>query len=341
VSAHSERNVAGRGQRGVAIAALLLLAWTSPAAHGADALTLEATIPLDHVTGRIDHMAFDPGRKRLIVAELGNDSVDVIDVVARSVVHRIDGLKEPQGVAYAATGDRIAVANAGDGTVRLFRADTFASAGSIALGEDADDLRIDPADGRLVVGYGQGAIAWIDPARAEKSSEIPLAAHPEAFELHPTNGRIFVNVPEARQIAVLDRRSRRQIATWDVGARRSNFPMAFAGDGSALYVVFRNPAHLVLFDPERGSVMGETETCGDADDVFFDAKRRRIYVSCGAGAVDIFGRQPDGIRRLGRIKTSSGARTSLFVPELDRLYVAQRAGLIGRGAAILVFRPAS
>jgi len=324
-------------------AALLTLAWAPRAARGAEALTLEATIPLDHVTGRIDHMAFDPGRKRLIVAELGNDSVDVIDVVAGKVVHRIDGLKEPQGVAYAATGDRIAAANAGDGTVRLFHADTFASAGSVALGEDADDLRIDPADGSLVAGYGRGAIAWIDPARAEKSFAIPLAAHPEAFELHPSNGRIFVNVPEARQIAVLDSRARRQIATWDVGARRSNFPMAIAGDGdgNALYVAFRNPAHLVLFDLERGSVMGEAETCGDADDVFFDARRARIYVSCGAGAVDIFGRQPDGIRRLGGVKTSSGARTSLFVPELDRLYVAQRAGLVGRGAAILVFRPAS
>lgn len=322
-------------------AVLLLVAWAPRAARGADALTLEATIPLDRVAGRIDHMAFDPGRKRLIVAELGNDSVDVIDVVARNVVHRIGGLKEPQGVAYVAAGDRIAVANAGDGTVRLFHADTFASAGSVALGEDADDLRIDPTDGRLVAGYGRGAIAWIDPARAEKSFAIPLAAHPEAFELHPDNGRVFVNVPEARQIAVLDRRSRRQIATWDIGARRSNFPMAIGGDGNALYVAFRNPARLVLFDPERGSVMGEAETCGDADDVFFDARRQRIYVSCGAGAVDVFVRQPDGIRRLGRITTPSGARTSLFVPELDRLYVARRAGLVGRGAAILVFRPAS
>ena len=84
---------------------------------------------------------------------------------------------------------------------------------------------------------------------------------------------------------------------------------------------------------------GSDLTCADADDVFFDAKRQRVYVSCGAGAIDVFSRDASGSRHIARIQTSSGARTSLFVPELDELYVAERAGLV-EDAAIAVFRPA-
>src|ERR1700736_3765644 len=83
-------------------------------------LVLEAKIPLGDVKGRIDHLAFDPGRKRLFVAELGNDSVGVVDVDAAKVVNRIAELKEPQGVSYVPWTDTLYVANAGDGSVRLY-----------------------------------------------------------------------------------------------------------------------------------------------------------------------------------------------------------------------------
>src|ERR1043165_7859750 len=63
-------------------------------------LQLEAKIPLGNVRGRIDHMAVDLSRKRVFVAELGNGSVSVVDLQQQKVVHRITGLKEPQGVGY-------------------------------------------------------------------------------------------------------------------------------------------------------------------------------------------------------------------------------------------------
>ena len=88
-------------------------------------MTLEAKIPLGDVSGRIDHMAIDPKRQRLFVAELGNNTVGVVDLKERKVVHVITGLKEPQGVAYVPSSDMIYVANAGDGSVRIFRADNL------------------------------------------------------------------------------------------------------------------------------------------------------------------------------------------------------------------------
>ena len=174
---------------------------------------------------------------------------------------------------------------------------------------------------------------------SESQVDIKLAAHPESFQLDPMSGRVFVNVPDAGHIAVVDLAAAKQVASWPVPDRRANFPLAIDGSGTTVATVFRHPARLVLLDTRTGAVTQQLETCGDADDVFFDTKRRRIYVSCGAGAVDVFQSEASGYRPSARVETSSGARTSLFVPELDRLYVAARAGLLGSDAAILVFRP--
>jgi DNA-binding beta-propeller fold protein YncE len=323
------------------VAALVALAATvaPQPVQGADMppLVLESTIPLDHVSGRIDHMAVDLGRRRLIVAELGNGSVDVIDLTGSKPLRRIGGLISPQGVAAVA--DRIIVASADDGTVRLFDAVDFAQVGVIALDGDADNIRVVPGSSRVVVGYGKGGIAVIEPATGAKISEFRLAGHPEGFQLHPADGRIFVNVPDARKISVIDGARGAEVASWKPPDLRANFPMAIDQDGARLASVFRQPARLVLFDTATGAVAANVETCGDADDVFFDAARRRIYVSCGEGFVDVY--QQDGAmpRRIARVPTSSGARTSLYVPELDRLFVAARSGLLGSSAAILVFHP--
>jgi DNA-binding beta-propeller fold protein YncE len=314
-----------------------------PALHVARAaepqppLVLEATIPLDQVAGRIDHMAVDLGRRWLIVAELGNGSVDVIDLATAKVAHRIAGLKAPQGVA--ATGDIIAAANADDGTLRLFHAGDFSAARTVALGEDADNVRVDPRGSRLIVGYGTGGLAIIEPATGAKLAEVPLAAHPEGFQLDPRTGRIYVNVPDARQIAVVDFALGKQVASWTAPDLRENFPLAIDESGATVASVFRRPARLVLIEAASGAVKANVATCGDADDVFFDTRRHRIYVSCGEGVVEVFQQDAEGPRRIARILTSSGARTSLFVPELDRLFVAARAGLLGSAASILVLRP--
>src|SRR4051812_46224613 len=147
-------------------------------------LALEATISLPDTGGRIDHMAVDLRRGRLFVAELGNGTVDVVDLASRQVVHRIGGLKEPQAVGYSPSTNIVAVASARDGSVRLFRGEDLAPAGVIQLGSDADNVRVDPS-GRFVVGYGDGALAVLDPASRVMVGEARLPAHPEGFQIWP------------------------------------------------------------------------------------------------------------------------------------------------------------
>ena len=203
-------------------------------------------------------MAVDLGRKRLFVAELGNGTVDMIDLATGAAIRRLAGFKEPQGIAYAPATDVLAVTSAGDGSVRLFHGEELSPAGMVSLGDDADNIRLDIRTGNLVVGYGTGGLAVIDPAEARLVSRISLPAHPEGFQLDPDTHRAFVNLPDARQIAVFDIEAGRQVASWKVPNLRSNFPMALEAARGNVAVAFRNPPRLVIFDVSTGAAMGTT-----------------------------------------------------------------------------------
>jgi YVTN family beta-propeller protein len=300
-------------------------------------LVLETKIPLGQVSGRIDHLGIDVKRQRLFVAELGNNSLGVVDLAAGKVLRTISGLREPQGVAYVPFADSVFVANAGDGSVHVLRGDDLAPIGRIELGEDADNVRVDTQRNRVLVGYGNGALAVIDPATRTKVSDIRLKGHPEGFQIDETGTQVFANVPDARDVEMADLASEanRSLPTHGLG---SNFPMAIDRDVHRVLVVFRNPPTLMALSSQDGGIVAKIETCGDADDVFVDHKRRRVYVSCGEGVVDVVEQGEAGYRRLTRVPTVSGARTSLFVPELDKLFVAVRARS-KEPAAIWVFRP--
>ena len=322
------------------LASIVMLVNAAAPAQSADAspLQLETRIVLGDVRGRIDHMAIDLKRQRLFVAELGNDSVGIVDLANRELIHRIPGLKEPQGVGYEPSTDMLYVANAGDGSVRLFEGNDYKPAGQIELGSDADNIRVDAATKRVFIGYGSGALAVIDPSTRSKIGDIPVKAHPEAFQIDPDTGQIFVNVPDAHGIAVVDRVSQRQLGKWPTPDKGANFPMALDPIRRQVLVIFRAPAELGVFSMMGGKLIAAIETCGDADDLFVDAKRGRVYVSCGAGFIDVLEAKDATYRRIARIPTVSGARTSLFVTEMDRLFVAVRASS-GEPAAIWMFRP--
>jgi DNA-binding beta-propeller fold protein YncE len=324
-------------------AILLAASFIWPAASDAQTasppLILEAKIPLGQVSGRIDHLGIDLKRQRLLVAELGNNSLGVVDLPAGKVQRRIADLSEPQGVAYVPFSDSVFVANAGDGSVRVLRAEDLTPIGRIDLGDDADNVRLDTVHKRVLVGYGKGALAVIDPASLSKTADIRLKAHPEGFQIDETGTQVFVNVPDAREIAVVDLGAGSALFLPTQGAG-SNFPMAIDADTHRVLVVFRSAPSLMALSSQDGHVVAKVETCGDADDVFVDRKRHRVYVSCGAGVVDVLESGEAGYRRLARVPTVPGARTSLFVPDLDRLFVAVRAAS-NEPAAIWVFRPAS
>jgi YVTN family beta-propeller protein len=322
----------------VVLASLSVLTGTAASAQSEDRapLRLEAKILLGNVRGRIDHMAIDVKRQRLFVAELGNDSVGVVDLATHSLLRTITGLNEPQGVGYEPSTDTLYVANARDGSVRFYEASDYKAIGRIELGSDADNIRIDATAKRVIVGYGDGGLAVLDPSTRSKVQSVPLKAHPESFQVDPDTGRIFVNLPDAHAVAVVDGNTGKQLANWPMD-KGANFAMTIDRERNRVLLVYRSPAELAAFSAD-GKSIARAETCGDVDDLFVDAKRGRVYVSCGAGYVDVFEIEGSLYRRIARLPTATGARTSLFVPEVDRLLLAVRAGPAGP-AAIWVFKP--
>ena len=283
---------------------------------------LAQTIALPNVEGRIDHLAVDLKGPRLFVAALGNNTVEVIDLRAGKRVHTITGLHEPQGVGFIPESNQLFVANGKGGACDIFDASSFKRVKSVKFSDDADNVRYDAAAARVYVGYGDGALGAIDTASGERRGDIKLDGHPESFQLEKSGPRIFVNIPTARKIAVVDRAKATVVASWKVDPR-DNFPMALDDEHHRLFVATRKPAELLVFDTESGRVAASLDAPGDADDVFYDAAKRRIYVSGGEGAIGVFQQKDaDHYEAISKIASAAGARTSLFVPELRRLYLA-------------------
>ena len=309
--------------RGLLCAAAMAVVAGAAGGQSAPPLQLVQTIPLPGVSGRIDHLAVDVAGQRLFVAALGNNTVEVIDLRTESRVHSITGLHEPQGVAFVPRVNRLFVANGGTGALSVFDGTSFSLVNTSKVSGDADNLRYDDARQHLYVGYGEGSLGIINTKDGKRFGDISLAHHPESFQLETAGQRIFVNVPNANQIAVVDRSTGAVIATWPLREARANFPMALDEADQRLLVGFRKPAKLVVFDTESGKAVSDLAIAGDADDIFYDRARRRIYISGGEGFLDIIAQNDrDHYVRASQLTTAAGARTSLFVPEFDRVYLA-------------------
>jgi DNA-binding beta-propeller fold protein YncE len=306
-------------------------------AAGGTVLELEASIPMPGVKGRIDHFAVDTKRNRLFVAALGNDTVEIIDMKHNRHERSLAGFGEPQGILYFRDHDRIYVANGKADRVDILDADSLKVRKRLDS-EDADNLRLDRKGGKVVVGYGKGALRFIDPASEEVSGEVKLSGHPESFQIEEAGSRVFVNVPTANHIAVVDRVKRALIGKWDTAGAGANFPMALDESGQRLFVGARRPAVLLVYDTATGKVVAKLPIGEDTDDIFFDSTRKRVYVICGGGRIDIFSQDtPDKYSLSSSVQTAPRARTGLFVPSTRRLYVAAPA--VGESLArILVYR---
>ncbi|MBW8755314.1 MAG: chromate transporter, partial [Sphingomonadales bacterium] len=277
-------------------------------------LHVERKIVLPGVKGRIDHLAVDPGHRLLFVAEYGNGTVDVVDLTAGKVIDRIAGLHEPQGVVVA---DNELVVACGDGTVHFYSAVDRHPVAQLALGDDADNVRVDQRNGHVIVGYGSGALAVIDLATHRAISRTPLPGHPEGFRL--IGERALVNVPDRGSIISANLDTGKIEATWPTGGHRLNFPLAIEPGRNWFAVAYRLPAALQLRDVGGGAVRSTVSACGDADDLFID--RDRLLLVCGAGHVDVLSTTNPANAPM-RVTTASGARTGLFVPEIGTLFIA-------------------
>lgn len=300
-------------------------------------LGLIQTISLPNVSGRIDHMDIDINGQRLFVAELGNNSVDVIDLKAGKRINSINELHEPQGITFVPETKKILVANGGDGTVQIFNSETYSLVKTISLSSDADNMHYVSYQNMVYVGYGNGGLAIIDPVKEELVDSIKLDGHPESFQIsNKLQPEIFVNVPESNSVELVDTQ-KKDVSKWYNNNTSGNYPMALDENDHRLFVVYRTPSQLSVIDTDSGRLVTKLSVVNDADDIFYDSKNKQIYLTGGEGYLDVISQKDvNTYQEVAKIPTAQGGRTSLFVPQLDRLYIAI-PNYTGNGAKIQVF----
>ena len=298
-----------------------------------DVISLSAKINLPGVSGRIDHIAYDSIHHLAFVAALGNNTIEVVNISTKEVVHTIKGLRAPQGIAYLPSSNRLVVANDGGGTVDFFNAANFKILASIDLKDDADNVRYDASENLIYVGYGNGSIAIIDAGTMKLISGIKLDGHPESFQIDKKQNRLYINVPDADEIEVADIKIKTVIDKWRNTTASSNFPMALDAESNRLFIGCRNPATLKIIDTKTGKDIQSLSCSGDVDDVFYDSAKGIVFLSAGHGYIDAFKNNGPQLTRISHIGTSSGARTSLLLSADKKILLAVPAH--GSNAAAL------
>lgn len=302
-------------------------------------LRLIKAISLPQLRGRIDHVDVDTTHQLAYIAALGSHSLVVVDLRSGTVLHTISGLSEPQGVAYIPEQHEIFVADGGTGDGRFYDAHTYQLKAVVHMGSDADNVRYDPSSHLLYVGYGEGGIALIKTPTHQLLASLALPGHPESFQIDSVAHTLYVNVPITRMVYIVDLRHLRLVDAWrSVMPRRNNFPMALDTHNHRLFVGYRDPALLQVLDSRTGNLISEMDMNHDADDMFFDPQTSRLYVSCGAGSIDIYQQvMQNHYGRIAIIPTRRGARTSLLLPD-QALYLVAEPSESGQPACLLLYQ---
>ncbi|MBZ5527287.1 MAG: YncE family protein [Acidobacteriia bacterium] len=316
----------------IAFALLAAFAPLAPAQESAPAeptkpLVLTEAIPMPGVQGRFDHFATD-GKGHVFVSSVGSNTVEVIDVSARVRTHTITGIPEPQGLAFAPEANKL-YAGSGEGKLYIYDGTSYDLVKILDFGDDVDNLRYDAPTKRVYAGYGgeeSGAISAVDTTTNERiSGEFKLGAHPESFQIEKNGPNIYVNLPDLKQIAVINR-STQAITRWPLSIEQ-NFPMALDEADHRLFVVTHQPARLAVFNTQSGKLVASLPCVQEADEVYFDAARKRIYIPGAEAYISVFQeKDPDHFQPIAKIPSALGARTAGYFGKgkkgFDRFFLA-------------------
>jgi DNA-binding beta-propeller fold protein YncE len=327
----------------ITVAAFLL--WSgvlSAQTQMASPLSLQRTIVLPGVTGKFDHFAYDPDGNRLFVASAGNHSVEAIDLSSGKVTESLTGFGKPHGLAWIAKTKRLFASDGLQGDLKIYDGAPLKQMKSIELSDDADDMVYDGSTKLLYVGHGGSTahpakIAVVNTTSETVVTSLPVATHPEGLEIDEANDRVFANIADAGEIAVIDGKTHARSATWKLTRAKDNVPLAYDEENQILFVACRTPARLVILDGNSGRELADLPSDAGADDIFYDGELHRIYLVAGSAAIDVY--EIDGnknVRALGVTHTSTGAKTGLLVPSQHTLYVGV-PGSDGKQASILVY----
>jgi DNA-binding beta-propeller fold protein YncE len=304
------------------LGAAALAALTLPPPAPAAELELVQTIPLKGKAGNLDHLSLDAKRGRLFLANKANNTLDIVDLRTGKLVDQRPNQTAIQGVAYAPEVDRVFVGLGTNGLCNVFDGESYKILKTIKFKDDADNVRYNPKTGLVYVAHAENALGVIDAKTFALKADIKLPASAEAFQLEANRPRLYLNTPSPCQVVVIDTDKNEVVKAYPVKAAEDAHPMALDEANHRVYVGCRKKPMVVILDTETGKELGGVDIPEGVDDLFLDAKRKRLYASCAEGYLVVM--EPDGTDRLKvveKVATAKGARTCLYVPETGRLYL--------------------
>lgn len=272
---------------------------------------------------KLDHMALDAKRDRLYLANMANRTLDIIDLKTGKVLKEIPEQKGIQGVTYSPELDRIFVGLGVDGICNAFDGETFKLLKSLPFPTDADNVRYDPRTGVVYVAHLEKSLGIVDAKTLEAKADMKLPGFSESLTLEKDRPRMYMNTPSPPEVMVFDRDKREVIARYPLKKASGNYPLALDEANKRLFTGCRKEPMVLVMDTETGKEIASVPVPHDIDDLFYDAKRKRLYAACGEGFLAVI-RQVDADRyeALEKLSTGKLARTCLFDPESSRLFLA-------------------
>jgi DNA-binding beta-propeller fold protein YncE len=316
--------------RPLGIALMVLLPYGPASAGSETGLALKQTIPLPEVDGRIDHFAVDVKGHRAFLAALAKNTIEVVDLKAGRVIKTLPGFAKPQGVRFVPEFNRLFVATGVDGALTTLDGSTLSVLRTAHVSLGADAIGYDPRTKYLYVGSGggdankeTGDLTVFSAKTGDEVGALVTDAHAGGSVVETYGEHLYVLVPEKAQVLVLDRKTHAQVAKWTVPDIQKNVAIDLDERDHRLFLGVRTPASIVVLDSTSGAVIASIPTVGTLDGLAYDRARRRIYTTGGEGFIDVTQQiDPDHYERVARVPSGPSARTSLFVPEWHRLYVA-------------------
>jgi DNA-binding beta-propeller fold protein YncE len=278
------------------------------------------TISLPTVKSGLNHMDIDTARHRLFVSAPSNRTLEIIDLTTQQVIKSLPG-ERPAAVRFIPEFNQLYVPS--NQFVLIYNGTTYEKTGQIDLGSGLDEIQYDLQTKRLYVGCmttDKTGIAVIAIPEGKLQTIIKLSTKPQAFAVEHDGNRLFANNPVTKQVSVINT-VKQLIQQSFMVSGEGNCPIALNEANHRLFVGCRNPQKVLVIDTETGKEITKVDIHGDCDDMLFDTYRKRIYVACGEGFIDVIDQtDADHYRMKESISTVSGSRN--FVMDKNHLYLA-------------------
>src|SRR5713101_2409796 len=293
-------------------------------------LKLVATTPLPGFSGDFDHFALDLKGKRLFLTAEDHKTVDVFDLEGKHL-QSITGFGQPHAALFLPDANKLIVTDGDDdfGRVELVSGEDYKILSTIKLPKGVDSAVFDPTSQYYYVASGgeesakTHVLSIIDTRTFKQVGEIALPGNQsEAMAINKAGKIMYVNLKGTNEVGVVDLEARKVIARWLIPEAQTANALALDEPNHRVFIATRKPPTFFVFDTETGKVIMKLPSAAQNDDMWLDLRRKRIYVT-GNETTTVFEQQDaDHYTHVADVPTGFRARTSILVPELNRLYIA-------------------